>query len=119
MRAASSRPHSARYNASSCSDTLRKGHDRTHFDGAEARARDLRGDGDGLVQIGRLDQVVAAQLLLRLGEGAVGSQALAVAHAHRGGRVGRLQRVAAFDLSGELLPEGAVLGELRLLISVV
>ena len=50
-------------------------------------AGDLRRDLDRLVEVLAVDEVEAAHLLLGLGEGAVGRQDLAVAHAHGGGVV--------------------------------
>src|SRR5438876_6153381 len=50
----------------------------TGFSGARSRGRNLPGDLDRLVQVVGFDQVEAAQVLLRLGEGTVGRQRLAV-----------------------------------------
>src|SRR6266542_2060489 len=57
--------------------------DRPYFDGSLARRGDLRGYLDRVVQVWRLDQVKARQMLLGLGERTVGDQHLAVPHAHR------------------------------------
>jgi hypothetical protein len=66
------------------------------------------GPGDRLVEVGRLDEIIAAELLLRLGERAVDDQRppLAPAHGRRGRR--RLKRVAGAVLAG-LLQVGGVL----------
>jgi hypothetical protein len=66
----------------------------THFG-----RRDLRGDLDGLVEVTRLDQIEACELLFRLGERAVGHGQASVAHAHRGCRGDRLQRLRGDALS--------------------
>ena len=55
----------------------------------------LLSDLEGVVQIPGLDQVVAAQLLLRLGERSVGGGQLAVPRPHGRRRLHRLKRVAA------------------------
>src|SRR4029077_6906932 len=68
--------------------------DRTHLYGAEARARDTRRGIDGLVERGAVDEVIAADELLRLGERAIGDEAIAVAHAHGVGLARASQRVA-------------------------
>src|SRR6266571_2328004 len=57
---------------------VRPFHDRPHLDAPQARGRDLRGYLDGVVQIPGLDQIEPAQLLLRLGEGPVRGERLAV-----------------------------------------
>src|SRR5215470_16081850 len=49
-------------------------HDRPHLDAAEARRRNLRSDLDRVVQVLGVDHIKPAQLLLRLGEGAVGGR---------------------------------------------
>src|SRR6266404_5696091 len=55
----------------------------THFYRAELGAGDSRCDRYRLVQVFRLDQVVAAELFLGLSERAVGDRGLAVAHPNR------------------------------------
>src|SRR5256885_1384865 len=57
--------------------------DRPHLDAAGARRRDPAGDLQRLVQVLGLDQVEPAELLLGLGERAVGGGQLAVADAYR------------------------------------
>ena len=67
---------------------------------------------NGFVQILRLDQVVAAELLFRLDIRTVGGRELAVPHTDRRGRLGRLERFAA-DVVARLLDafgEPVVLG---------
>ena len=59
--------------------------DRPHFDRCRAGARDLRRHLDGLVEVLAVDDVVAADLLLGLGERAVGGEHVAVPHADGGG----------------------------------
>src|SRR5580692_10848144 len=59
----------------------RSGPDRTHFDAALLGARDACGDRQRFVQVLRLDEIVAAELLTRLGERPIGDDDLAVAHA--------------------------------------
>src|SRR5262249_45056798 len=65
---------------------------------------------DRLVQVLGLDEVEAAELLLRLGEGAVGRERLAAADAHRRGRARRLKRAAVLVVAAlaDPLREGAV-----------
>src|SRR5262249_59659241 len=58
--------------------------DRPHLDAAETRRRTARGGLDRLVQVPGLDQVISAELLLGLGERAVGGYNIAVADPHRG-----------------------------------
>src|SRR5688500_8580240 len=65
--------------------------DRTHFDGAAPGHGDARRDRDGLVQVRGVDQEEAAQLLARLGKGAVGHEPLALAHPYARRRRGRVQ----------------------------
>src|SRR5262249_7590083 len=76
--------------------------DRPHLDRAVLRARDAGGDRKRLVGILRVDQVVAAELLLRLGERAVGDERLTVPHADGRRRPGRLQRIARDHVSALL-----------------
>src|SRR5438477_603243 len=56
--------------------------DRPYFNASLARRRNLRGHLDRVVQVSRLDQVKARQLLLRLDEGTVGDRQLAIPDAH-------------------------------------
>src|SRR5258708_40034674 len=67
--------------------------DRPYLDAALARGRNLAGQLGCVVQVPRVDQVEACQLLLRLGEGAVGDRQLPVPDADRGGRLNRLERL--------------------------
>ena len=68
--------------------------DRSHLDGAVSSRRDHRGVGDGLVEVGGLDEVEAAERLLGLGVRPIGRQRLPVddADGGRGGR--RVERLA-------------------------
>src|SRR5687768_7757753 len=54
------------------------------FDRTLAGGRNAGGDADGLVEILDIDDIKAAELFARLGEGAVGYQPLALAHPHAG-----------------------------------
>src|SRR5262245_57329112 len=63
------------------------------FDAAFACRRNFRRHLDRVVQVSRLDQVEAGQLLLRLRERAVGDRHLAVADAHCRRRLDRLERL--------------------------
>src|ERR1039457_4045017 len=65
---------------------------RPDFDGALARPWDACRYADGLVEILRIDQEVAAELFAGLRERTVGDQPFAVAHLDAGGRRHRLQR---------------------------
>src|SRR5439155_23008872 len=77
---------------------LELGRDRPYLDGAVPGDRDLRGRGQGFVQVVQLEDEEAGKDLLGLGEGAVGRDRLAVAHADRRGLLGQLQRRTATDL---------------------
>src|SRR5947209_15550938 len=61
------------------------------LDRAVLRERDLLGDRNGGVEIRRFDQIVAAELLLGLGEGPVMDGLFAVGGAHGGGEGSALQ----------------------------
>src|SRR4029079_5003595 len=83
------------------------------FDRAESRPRNLCREGERVVERRDVDEVVAAELLLRLGEWPVGGELLTVADTDgRGGRR-RLKRIAGHEhaLVLQLLRESAVLGE--------
>ncbi len=54
-------------------------HKWAHLNGARARGGNSCGDGDGFVEIFSLDQVIAAELLARLGERTVSHEPFAVA----------------------------------------
>src|SRR5207253_4352895 len=69
-------------------------HDGPDLHGPEPRRRDARRDADRLVEVLRLDQVVAADALRRLGERSVGHHPLPLPQAHRGRGRDRLERVA-------------------------
>src|SRR5258706_6367490 len=68
--------------------------DRPDLDRAVPRGRDAGGDRGRLVEVLRLDQVEAAELLLRLRERAVGREELRFADAHRARRRRRLERLS-------------------------
>src|SRR2546427_3768133 len=72
--------------------TLFRSNDRPDLDRAATGHRNPRGDGNRLVEIGRIDQEVAAQLLLGLRERTVGHHPLALAHPDGRGRRGGLER---------------------------
>src|SRR5581483_2701343 len=72
--------------------------DRPHFDGTQSRRRPLRCHAQRLVEIGGLDQEEAAELLLGLGERAVGDGSAAVAHLDRRGGARALQRLGRDQL---------------------
>ena len=79
--AASTKAHSRRCASATAASTGRahrptvewsvEGPDRADLDPA-GRRRDLLGQGEGLVEVGRFYEVVATERLLGLGEGAVG-----------------------------------------------
>src|SRR5579864_3322548 len=77
--------------------SLRERHDRPDLDASKTGTRDLGRDGDSLVETAGLDQVVAGELFLGLGEWPIGCERLAIAHTNGRCGVGRLQRVAALD----------------------
>jgi len=66
---------------------------------------------DGIVEIRCFDQVVSAELFLRLGERAVGGRDLSVPDAHGRGRIRRLEGIAAKHVTAllDLLSEREVL----------
>src|SRR5262245_20456968 len=84
----------------------------TDLDRPFARAGNARGDGDRLVEVGRLDEEIASELLARFGERTVGDEPLAVANLHARRRRHRLQwrcgQVA--PLGVELMRQGSGLG---------
>src|SRR4029079_13078299 len=85
--------------------------DRAHLDRAGRGAGDLRRDLDRLVEVGAVDGVEPADLLLRLGEGTVGGEDFAVTYLD-GGRVGGgPEPLAAGEHAAfaHLLAEGGVL----------
>src|SRR5262245_64388679 len=86
-------------------------HDRPNLYRPRLRAGNSCGDLEGIVEIRRLEQVVPAELLLRLGEWPVGRRDLSVADTHGRGRVRRLQRIPAEHVSAllDLLREGEIL----------
>src|SRR5215467_6844790 len=55
-----------------------------HFDRARSRRGNPRGDARRFVEVPGFNQKIAAELLVRLGEWAIGNQLLAIAHAHAG-----------------------------------
>src|SRR5579864_1393607 len=82
-----------------------------HLDGPETRARDLRGQVDGLVQVPRLEQVESRDHLLRLGEGAVGDGRLPAADAHARGRARGLEGLRYDEVTAR--PEAVIEVEVR------
>src|SRR5262249_45885808 len=85
--------------------------DRTHLHAALARRRDLRGDLNGIVEIPRLDEVEAGQLLLGFRKRSVGDRHSAVPHANRRRRFDRLQRLGGEErtVAPQLLAAGKAL----------
>src|SRR5581483_5193171 len=92
-----------------------EGHDRPYLDAPETGGGDPRGDLDGVVQVPGLDQVEPAQLLLGLGEGAVGGGQLAVSDPDGGGARDRLERLAPEIVTApaDRVGEGEVLAHQR------
>ena len=70
-------------------------HDGPDLDGAVAGRWNPRCDRDRLIPVLGLDQVVAAEILPRLRERAIGQHRLTVAHADAGRRRDRVQRAGA------------------------
>ena len=87
-------------------------HDRPDLDPARPGAGDARGRVDRRVEVRRLDQVVAAEVLLGLGERPVGDDPPAVADGDRRGVDDGLERLAAQVLPARPQPV-AVGGVLR------
>ncbi len=75
------------------------------------------GDADGFVEVRGFHEVEAAELFLGLRERPVGGQALALSHAHGGGGVRGLERVATEDGAREFLTERAVFGHFILIVA--
>ena len=75
-------------------------HHRPDLDRALLRAGDARRPRDRVVEVAAVEQVVAAELLARLGERAVAGDRLAVADPHRGRRGGGLEPLAAEHHAG-------------------
>src|SRR6185312_5186207 len=65
--------------------------DRPHLDAAHARRRNLGGQLDRLVEVPGIDEIEPGELLLRLGERAVGHRHPAVTHPHGGRGVNGLK----------------------------
>src|SRR5437899_815379 len=86
----------------------RRHHDRPDLDRPVLGERHLLGDRNRGVQIRRLDEIVAAELLLGLGEGAIMDRLFAVGGAHGGGEGGALQPCARNAHRPKLLDEGHV-----------
>src|SRR6266508_160782 len=120
MRVATACPNSSRKTCSTtsrvASATLtppdRSGgelHDRAHLDRAVERPGDLGGGLDRLVEVLAVDDVEAAELLLGLGEWAIGGERLVAPDPHRGGGADRLERLAGLhqaavdDVLGEVV----------------
>ena len=85
ISAARTRPHWSRKTCSRTATTSTIG--RTSIAPLQTGRRDPRGQLDRGVEVVGLEQEVAADRLLDLGERAVGGQRLAVLHAHRGRRL--------------------------------
>src|SRR6266851_10169850 len=77
-------------------------HEWAHLNGAGAHGGNPCGDGDGFVEIFGLDEVIAAELLARLGEWTVGHQPFAVAYPDTRGCRRRFQLRTGQPLSGRL-----------------
>src|SRR4051812_29270233 len=92
--------------------------DRPYLDSPKACRRPFRRHLNGFVQVPGFDQEESAQLLLRLGEGAVGYRQLAASNPHGRGGPGALQGVRddqvttvpqGLDVGQGLAPEGVPL----------
>src|SRR5262249_40604848 len=77
-------------------------HDRPHFDAAESGQWNARTYLDGFGVGRRLDQDEAKQVFLRFGEGSVGDDDLAFAHAHGLGALQRFERLGGDELAAFL-----------------
>src|SRR6266545_2402307 len=115
IRAATDRPDSSRkIRPTACSSSLGAasiscslsglGHvaERADLDRLRDCCGGLRCPGERGVEVLGLDDVEAAEVLLRLREGAVGGQYLAVGHAHDRGRVGFMQTAGEEPGAGRL-----------------
>src|SRR5882672_10913459 len=77
-------------------------HHRTDFDRAKTRRWNPFGDADSLVEVSRLNYVITAELLTRLGKGPVGYHRFPFTHSDTGGRRDRMERAGV-----EVLTAGA------------
>src|SRR5260370_33582455 len=112
------REESRRGRRKSALPVSREDHNGPDFDRSMTRPRNFGGDGDRLVDIVRLHQVVAAKLFLGFRKRPIGYLLFAVANPH-GFRCGsRLKGVAAADDFGELLAEGPVFLAFRILLGL-
>src|SRR6266571_7797924 len=75
-------------------------HDGPDLDGAQRRRRDLGRPPDGLVEVLAVQQVEPAELLLRLGEGAVGGERLPVPDPNGRRRAAGLEGLTAPEHAG-------------------
>ena len=83
--------------------------DRPHLDTPKARRRPPRRDLDGLIQVPGIDQEEPTQLLLGLGEEAVGHRLLAASNPHGAGGLNALECVRDDQVTA--LPQGLDIGQ--------
>src|SRR5215218_3216784 len=76
--------------------------ERTDLDWRLDGSGDLRRPGKRVVEVLGLDDVEAAEVFLRLREGAIGGQHLALRHAHDGGRIGFVETAGEHPGAGRL-----------------
>ena len=79
---------------------------RTHLDTSISCGRYPRRDPNCFIQIFRIDEVVAPDLFLRFGEGAICHDGFAIAHADGRGGGGRFEPVRANKMALRFEPVG-------------
>src|SRR5260370_9838898 len=67
-------------------------HNRANLDGPISSGRNFRGQRNRFVEVFAIHQVIAAELLFRLGKGTIGGQGLSVAYSHVRPRARRPKR---------------------------
>src|SRR6266571_1935055 len=83
----------------SCLPTLLEFHDRANFNGPISSGGNAGSQGNRFVEVFAIHQVVATELLFRLGKWTIGCQGLAIAYTHGCRGVGRRQRLTTLHRS--------------------
>ena len=91
-------PFSAVRVVTSTSRHRRHVHERADLDAAVLRIRDVRCELDGAIERFDIDDVIAAEVFLGLGEGTVGDVLVALTHADRGGGPSGVEALAGDEV---------------------